>query len=370
MVPADRVQGGSLAVGQDSDLVQHIVEALDIEGGSTQRRPVHTIGVGAAGVFEPSSVAREFCTAPHFISPRTRVTMRFSNGIGLVQPHDGWSDVRGMAVRFHLPEGATTDLIAMTLPVFFAPTPETFLHFARAARPAPCARQSAWQKILSYLNLRLPLPDPYPGQTSRPNEPATAYADTHDWAKPAVLDASAIGAPVSYVRAAYHAVHSFIATGATGHSHYVRFTWQPVAGVLKMGPGERYEDGVVVADPDAVPVDSYLAQDLADRLDKGIERFTLMMTIGEAGDDFHDSTRRWPLHRRRIMMGTLTIEKLVDDQDAQCEKLSFNPCNLPHEGLRASDDPVLALRREAYIYSSHRRGGTPCPFSGKAGGAA
>ena len=136
MVPADRVQGGSLAVGQDSDLVQHIVEALDIEGGSTQRRPVHTIGVGATGVFEPSSVAREFCTAPHFISPRTRVTMRFSNGIGLVQPHDGWSDVRGMAVRFHLPEGATTDLIAMTLPVFFAPTPETFLHFARAARPA------------------------------------------------------------------------------------------------------------------------------------------------------------------------------------------------------------------------------------------
>lgn len=353
----------------DPDLVQKVVQALDIKGGSTQRRPVHTVGIGATGFFEPSEVASDYCIAPHFLARRTSITMRFSNGIGYVERHDGWSDVRGMAVRFHLEDGSATDLIAMTLPVFFAPTPETFLDFALNAIPVPCKRQSPWQKIVSYLNLRLPLPDPYPGQTERPNEKAIAYANKTDWAKPAVLDASNIGAPVSYVREAYHAVHTFIVTDADGRERYVRFAWQPVAGVLKMGPGERFEDGIVKQDPDAEPVLDYLHKDLHDRLAKGPERFTLSMTIGETGDPFDDSTRRWPLHRRRIMMGTLTLQSLVPDQEQDCERLSFNPCLLPKTGIKASNDPVLALRRDAYAYSSNRRGAIPCPFS-RTGGAA
>jgi catalase len=333
----------------DPTLVKKIVEVLDVDGGSTHRRPVHTVGIGVTGSFEPSDVAADFCIAEHFTTPQVQVTARFSNGMGVVEPHDGWSDVRGLAVRFHLAGGKATDLIAMTLPVFFAPTPDTFLEFATAARPAPCRREGPWQKILDYLRLTLPMPDPYPGQTMRPNEGATAFADRADWAKPGVLDASRIGAPVSYVRAAYHAVHTFIVTGADGAERRVRFTWQPVAGVL-------------TTDPEALPKAEYLAKDLRDRLGKGIERFTLMMTIGETGDPFDDSTRRWPLHRRRVMMGTLTLDTVAADQIAQAEKLSFNPCLFPETGIRASDDPVLAIRKQAYAFSSQRRGGTPCPF--------
>jgi catalase len=351
-------------VATDPDLVRKIVEALDVDGGSTRRRPVHTVGVGAIGFFEPSKVAPDYCIAPHFLADRTDVTMRFSNGIGVVEPHDGWSDVRGMAVRFHLEDGKATDLIAMTLPVFFAPDPETFLEFAINARPQPCRRQTAWEKIIGYLNLRLPMPDPYPGQTKRANEPAIAFADKTDWAKAAVLDASSIGAPVSYVREAYHAVHTFIVTGKDQRERYVRFAWQPVAGVLKMQPGEVFTDGVVTQDPEAEPIAEYLHKDLGKRLAKGVERFTLTMTIGETGDPFDDSTRRWPLHRRRVMMGTLTLERLVADQERDCENLSFNPCLLPENGIRASNDPVLALRRKAYAFSSDRRGAIPCPFSG------
>ncbi len=355
---------GDTWVATDPGLVQKIVEALDVDGGSTLRRPVHTVGVGATGFFEPSDVAPDYCIAPHFLAARTAVTMRFSNGIGVVEPHDGWSDVRGMAVRFHLEDGMATDLIAMTLPVFFAPDPETFLEFATSARPRPCRRQTAREKIIGYLHLRLPMPDPYPGQTERANEPAIAFADKVDWAKAAVLDASSIGAPVSYVREAYHAVHTFIVTGRDGQERHVRFAWQPVAGVLKMQPGEVFTDGVVTPNPAAEPIAEYLQKDLGRRLADGIERFTLTMTIGETGDPFDDSTRRWPLHRRRIMMGTLTLDRLVADQEQGCERLSFNPCLLPETGIRASNDPVLALRRTAYAFSSKRRGAIPCPFSG------
>lgn len=342
----------------DPKLVQEIVEALDIPGGSTEKRPVHTVGVGVTGHFMPSPVAKDFCIAEHFQPPANPegvpVDVRFSNGMGVVDEHDGWSDVRGMAVRFHLKDGKSTDLVAMTLPVFFAPTPEKFLKFARAARPERCQRETPWQKIKDYLRLELPMPDPYPGQTERPNEKAIAFANEHVWAQPAVIDASSIGAPVSYVRAAYHAVHTFVVTGKEEETRWVRFTWAPIAGVLNTNPLEP-------------PKDNYLKQDMIDRLaDDRTERFSLVMHIGEEGDDFNDSTRQWPPHRKRVMMGTLTLKHVPEDQEAHSEKLSFNPWHLT-PGIEPSGDPILEIRRDVYEYSSNRRGGIPCPFSGAKG---
>lgn len=344
---------------EDPQLVEDIVHALDLPPpeGSTKRRPVHTVGVGVAGHFRPSPVASDFCVAEHFQS-RTDgkpvdVDVRFSNGMGVITEHDGWSDVRGMAVRFHLDNNRSTDLVAMTLPVFFAPTPETFLDFAQHARPKRCRRLTPWEKIKQYLKLQLPMPDPYPGQTERPNEGATAFADTHVWAQPAVLDASSIGAPVSYVRAPYHAVHTFVVSGKNDQKRWVRFTWAPVAGVLNK-------------DPQKPPEDTYLKADLEKRLANGTERFSLMMQIGESGDDFNDSTRQWPPHRQRVMMGTLTLVKVQKDQEGLNEKLSFNPWHLTH-GIEPSGDPVLRIRKDVYEYSSKRRGGTPCPFSTQGG---
>ena len=341
----------------DPQLVEDIVHALDMPppGGSTKRRPVHTVGVGATGYFVPSPVASDYCVAEHF-QPKddgtpVNVDVRFSNGMGFEAERDGWSDVRGMAVRFYLANDQSTDLVSMTLPVFFAPTPETFLEFARNARPQPCTIQTPWQKIKQFLRLELPIQDPYPGQTERPNEGANAYANDHYWAQPAVLNASFIGAPVSYVRAPYHAVHTFVVTDKNKEKRYVRFTWAPVAGVLNTNPLEP-------------PKNQYLRKDLEDRLANGTERFVLMMQIGETGDDFKDSTRQWPPHRKRVIMGTLTLVDAPKGRDDYFEKLSFNPWHLTR-GIDPSDDPVLRIRKDVYKYSSERRGGFGCPFHGK-----
>ena len=70
---------------------------------------------------------------------------------------------------------------------------------------------------------------------------------------------------------AYHAVHTFVVVAPDGTRRPVRFTWQPVAGVR-------------TTDPTAPPVDDYLHQELAARLQTAPAEFTLMMTIGEAGD--------------------------------------------------------------------------------------
>ena len=332
------------------DIAAKLVEALRRTDGKPDLRPVHAIGISATGYFEASDIARDYCTAEHFQGRRVSVTVRFSNGSGCAVVHDGWSDVRGLATRFHLSEDKTTDLIAMTLNAFFAPTPETFLDFAIAAKPAPVTRETPWRKFLDLLELMLPLRNPYPGETITPDAGAIRFADQNDYAKLAVSQAATIGAPVSYLRADYHAVHTFIVIAPDKTRRWVRFSWQPVYGVLN----------TKITDP---VIDQYLQQDLRNRLAKEPARFTLMMAVGEAGDDFNDPSRPWPPHRVRIMMGTLTLDAVPEDQGACCERLAFNPMRLT-KGIEASDDPVLRVREQAYNLSRDSRlKAAGCPFA-------
>lgn len=336
----------------DSGIAEQLVKILQRPDGSLSLRPVHSIGIAAEGFFIPSPIAKTFCVAPHFQDETIKVPVkvRFSNGSGCAVVHDGWSDVRGMATRFDLGEAGFTDLIAMTLSEFFAPTPQTFLDFAKAATPTPVKRENPWAKLWDMLRLMLPLRNPYPGEVISPDGGAIAFADTKVYSQNAVLSAASIGAPVSYARAAYHAVHTFIVTDPRGVRRYVRFSWQPVSGVL-------------VTDPKAVPQDDYLQEELRERLKKSPAHFSLMMMIGETGDDFNDSSRGWPPHRRRIMMGTLTLAKVCKDQEQNSEKISFNP-GLLTKGIDLSDDPVLRVRIKSYETSSKWRGADACPFSG------
>ena len=172
------------------DIAAKLVEALRRTDGKPDLRPVHAIGISATGYFEASDIARDYCTAEHFQGRRVSVTVRFSNGSGCAVVHDGWSDVRGMATRFHLSSGPATDLIAMTLTAFFAPTPETFLDFAIAAKPTPVKRESPCRKLLDLLELKLPLRNPYPGETISPDAGAIRFADQNDYAKLAVSQAA------------------------------------------------------------------------------------------------------------------------------------------------------------------------------------
>lgn len=356
----------------DPDIAEKLVKALHHPEGDTALRPVHSLGIGASGHFVASDVADRYCKADHFKlfsegSPalpangarrdgeelkQTPVTVRFSNASGSAIRRDGWSDVRGMATRFHLSDGSATDLIAMTLPEFFTPTAKTFLDFAVDAYPKPFSRENPWRKILDLLRMTIPMRNPYPGEKIRPDEGAIRYADKtgNEFAQLAVFQAASIGAPTSYVRASYHAVHTFIVTAPDGARRWVRFAWQPI-------------DGVLTTDPLATPVDDYLDGVLTERLAKGPARFSLMMTIGETGDAFDDPTRPWPPHRTRVMMGTLTLDKVLEDQARDCEKLSFNP-GLLTDGIVASGDDVLEVRKKAYALSSKWRHATPCPFSG------
>ncbi len=337
----------------DSSIARQLVDAIiaDFPDHAAGTRPVHTVGIGVVGEFIASDVARTYCTAEHFQGQAVPVTVRFSNGSGSPVEHDYWSDVRGMATRFHLTANAPTDLIAMTLREFFVNTVDEFLDFARSARQTPIAAESAWRKILDLIQLKQPMPDPMPGQRESGVGGTLMYANHHRAAELAVFDAGNIGAPASYLQATYNAVHTFITTGPDGHRRYVRFTWQPVAGVKVIDPAKPPADR-----------DTYLHRDLRERLAIWPEQFLLLMTIGEGGDAFADPTIPWVPKRIRVVMGTLTLTAVAADQEKDCEKIAFNPCRLT-PGIDLSDDPILAARRDAYEVSRELRGGTPCPFN-------
>jgi catalase len=347
----------------DASVYEQLVDSLwrpDGPAPEAKIRPVHTIGTGASGTFTASHVASNFCAARHFQKTKdgtpvtSPVTIRFSNGSGNATQHDGWSDLRGMATRFHLGKDdkgqeIAADLLAVTVPDFFTPTVETFLAFAKAAFPQPYLRESPWRKFTQLLKLQVPRRNPYDGETISPDPGALAFANTHDYAKLSVFQDASIGAPVSFARAPYHAIHTFIVTGEDGTRRWVRFSWEPTIGVLNKGPKDPVED-------------DYLRGELQRRLARGPARFSLMLTIGEAGDRFDDSSRAWSFHRRRVFMGTLSIDKVADDQWADNEHLSFNPCRVV-DGIDLSDDPILRVRRGTYEVSRLRRGAPLCPFS-------
>lgn len=339
----------------DDRLGERLVAAIrgDFPTNPTDRRPVHTYGMGATGTFRPSPVAAEYCVAEHFTTEQVDVTVRFSNGSGDAGEDDARPDVHGLAIKFHLPSGDETDMIGMTLPVFFVRDAEEFLAFSHAGTPKRVRRESWWRKLLDDLRLRPHAPDPPPGgESGTPG--LMRYADRHRFARAGLAADATLYSPSSWCRAEYYGVNAFGVTGPDGTRRWVRFQWEPALGVHPIDKSRHFAvDG--------------LRSDLRDRLARGDVTFSLRMAIAEAGDAVTDPTQQWHLWRRNVVMGTLRVDELVADQEQGCEKLSFNPTRLV-PGIECSDDATLAARRVAYEASCRIRGGTGCPVGLGGGG--
>ncbi len=97
---------------------------------------MHAKGTLLRGTFTPTAEAAELSSAP-FLAAETPVVARVSNGGGDPEAPDFDQDGRGLAVKFSLPDGSTTDMVTTSLPAFIARTPEDFVEFTRARKPDP-----------------------------------------------------------------------------------------------------------------------------------------------------------------------------------------------------------------------------------------
>src|SRR4051794_20156031 len=108
-----------------ADLSERLVDALNgAYGVHAGHRAAHAKGLLCAGSFTATAEASELSRAVHLRGDPVRAHVRFSNGGGDPSVPDTTRDARGMAVKLYLPDGSTTDVIGITLPVFFVRTPE------------------------------------------------------------------------------------------------------------------------------------------------------------------------------------------------------------------------------------------------------
>src|SRR4029079_13692382 len=92
-----------------------LVDALNgVFGKHAGTRAAHAKGFCMTGKFTPSPDAAKLSKAPHF-AKQVPITARCSLGGGDPQAADNAQDnVRGLAVKFDLGNGATTDIVTIS----------------------------------------------------------------------------------------------------------------------------------------------------------------------------------------------------------------------------------------------------------------
>jgi len=292
-----------------------------VTGRHPGSRAAHAKGTLCAATFTPTAEAAGLSRAEHFEGPVVRAHVRFSNGSGDpaapdFEPREG----RGMATKYYLADGSTTDVIGITLPAFFVNTVDAFLEFLRARKPDPATGEADPAAIGEFIG-------------THPESLTAAEA---------VITATP---PESYLRCAYNSLHAYRFVDADGGSRFVRYRWEPDLGEANLDLEDATARG-----PD------YLQDDLAERLGRGPAGFTVLAQIAEDGDPVDDPTVVWPDDRRKVTLGRLDVTALANDREQDGDVLVFDPTRVT-DGIECSDDPILQFRSDAYAESVLRRSG-------------
>jgi catalase len=305
----------SPSLAQTSPESQAVDALQTLFGAHKGVRSNHAKGVLVEGIFTASGAGAGLTRAPHFRAGTVPVLVRFSDATGIPAIPDGSPDANphGMAVKFKLPSGEM-DLVAVSLPVFPVSTVEEFrdLILAVAASGPDAAKPT----------------------------PIESFVAQH----PAVVASSnGVGTPASFATEQYNGLNAFLFVDSAGNKTAYRYQIVPTAGVLHLD-----KETAAQKDP------NFLAQDLSRKLAAGPVTFKLVAQIAGPGDPTNDATKAWPSDRRRVDLGTISLDRQPGDGEARMRELLFLPGQLA-DGIEPSDDPLIASRDSAYADSFGRR---------------
>ncbi|SCY89859.1 catalase [Rhizobium sp. NFACC06-2] len=281
-------------------------------------RTLHADGRLYKGTFRAYEVARRFTRAAHLQGQKLPVTVRFSKGGG--NPYAPFNATVGMATRFYLEDGRVTNLVMLSQKLFFANTIEQFVELVNALQPtAPGAG------------------------VNKPGLDAF-LAKNPNVANVFKMRAATL-APVSFANTEFHAIHVFRYVNAAGDVTHVRCHWIPL-------------DGVKGQDPDVLTHESVdvLFGEVETRLNFGPVEFELELELGQPGDPLNDATALWPEDRERIRIGRMTLVAATSEEEIGDRLMNHDPTMLV-DGIEATDDPILQIRRGVYEASAAQRSG-------------
>jgi catalase len=195
--------GASAQSDSNQTTPAQLIDAINaVFGKQTDNRAVHAKGVVLEGKFTPSADAATLSKAPHLQGTAVPITVRFSDfaGVPAIPDTDPNASPRGIGVKFHLPDGSDTDLVAHSYNGFPTATEfrDLFLALAASGKDAP-----------------------------KPT-PLDKFLEAHPIAKTFLT--SEKPAPVSFGTLPYFAVNSFKFTNARGDETFIRYQIVPEAG--------------------------------------------------------------------------------------------------------------------------------------------
>jgi len=276
--------------------------------GPDGNRTLHAKGRFYAGTFTATPEAAALGRAGHLAGEPVPVLVRWSNAGGNADVPDRAPDIRGMAVRFRLPDGTETDLLGQTSRRFPTDSPQEFVAMTEASRrPA----------LLPLFMLRHP-------------RMVGAMLDG--------LRSKAVASHTSFAQPTYYPIHAYGWRDADDRLSWVRYSFVP----RSAAPPVRTFEG-----PDR------LFEEMAARLTGGPVRFDVRLQVAGAGDDPHRATSVWR-HARELSGGTIEVAEELPEAESAGTPVVFDPTRVV-DGIELSDDPILHYRPSAYSESVSRR---------------
>jgi catalase len=306
-------------VAQEKSQPQQIADVMTTLAGGVHPglRFTHTKGLVTTGTFTPAASAKTISRAAHLQSATVPVTVRFSDGTGVpnIPDNNANASPHGMAIRFALPGGAYTDIVANSHNGFFVGNGTDFLALLTAIAGT--------------------------NEKSSHPSPIEQFLGTHPAALKVIIDSKA--AAKSFENLDFFGNNAFIFVDAAGGKHAGRYQIIPAAGVAKLDSATAAKQK-----PD------YMFDALKAALAKGPVKYTIFAQLANPGDPTNDGSIVWPADRKRVELGTLSLTKVAANSDSLQKALAFNPVILT-SGITLSDDPLPLLRSAVYGLSvAHR----------------
>jgi catalase len=314
-LPAENLPTPAAAEDDYASLANQIVDIFyKIYGSHPGFRVNHAKGIVAEGSFVATPAAAALSRAALFDGSSIPFTLRFSNDGGFPAIPDGApGNIKGIAVKFHMPGRSEADIVMLAVKTFPMATGEGFRDLLMAISESP---------------------DGAPKPT-RLDE----FAASH----PTVLASfSTAGTPDSFAHEEYRGLDAFIFIDKAGRRQAVRYITSPEERVY------------LTADEAARQSPDFLIDDLAQRTAKKPVVFHLTAQLAEASDQTKDPSEPWPNDRQVVDLGVVTLDQvLVNSREVQ-KDLLFLPTNLP-DGIELSDDRLPAIRSAVYGVAFARR---------------
>ena len=310
--------GATCAAAEDQPLGVRLVDQMNaLYGRHPGVRANHATGAVFEGTFTPAPGADTLSSAVFLKGAPTPLVIRFSNAGGVPDAPDtdpSTGRVRGMAIKFHLPDGSEADIICISVNRFPVANGEDFLALLQAIGAS--------------------------GPDAPKPTPVEKFLSTHPAAAAFVTAPKPVA--VSYGTQPFFGVNAFKFTNAQGTSKFGRYRVVP-----ESGPAYVSDEEAAKRPPNA------LAENLRTSLEKGPVKFHLLVQVADADDPVTDATKVWPDSRPTVELGEIAVTKALDTKKVENELL-FLPTNVT-SGIEASDDPLINTRTEAYAESFGRR---------------